>query len=112
MQTLQPLSRPEQPFGTSVDLPAALHDGGLAIVSRFGRRGACSLEVAVFPGSTLSSGTSVPGVPANASGRAQVMLPPSDPCADGLEMIVETVMHNGTESGLLLQGTQVKLLQA
>ncbi|CAE7938633.1 unnamed protein product [Symbiodinium sp. KB8] len=93
MQALQHFSPRDEP--SLVERPAALHAGGLAIVSRFGRSGACYLEVVVFTASTLSSGTSVS---ANASGRAQVELP-SDPCEEGLgqEMLVETVVHNGTE---------------
>ena len=57
----------------------------------------------VFPASTLSSGTSVF---ANASGRAQVALP-SDPCEEGLgqEMLVETVVHNGSDFLLVFSDT-------
>eukprot|EP00439_Symbiodinium_sp_Y106_P051927 s417_g6.t3 len=101
MQALQHFSPPDQP--NLLERPASLHDGGLAIASRFGRRGACYLEVVVFPASTLSSGTSVF---ANASGRAQVALP-SDPCEEGLgqEMLVETVVHNGSDFLLVFSDT-------
>ncbi|CAE7034667.1 unnamed protein product, partial [Symbiodinium sp. CCMP2456] len=93
IQALQHFSPSDQ--ANLLERPAALHAGGLAIVSRSRRRGACSLEVEVFPASTLSSGTSVS---ANASDRARVALP-SDPCEEGLgqEMLVETVVHQGTE---------------
>jgi len=58
----------------------------------------------MFAASALSSGTSVP---ANASGRTQELLPPSDPCEDGLDMIVETVVHNGSEFLLVFSDTAI-----
>ena len=102
MQALRYVSPPDE--GNLTAKPAALQDGGLAIVSRFGRRGSCSLGVAMFAASALSSVTSVP---ANASGRTQELLPPSDPCEDGLDMIVETVVHNGSEFLLVFSDTAI-----
>ena len=72
----------------------ALPDGGLAIATRYGKIGACELDVVVFTAAALISG-------ANASGRAHVLLPPRDPCNFGEDMLATEFISAESEYLLL-----------